>query len=242
MRSGAGKREDEAVGGDWVESTIQHPLNYFAHGLPFLDDPYFLAGTATPDWLTVSDRAVRLRSKHAAAWVDDPSPQTASFARGLVQHFRDDARFHATRAFAEVSLALTGSARRALEQDQGFRPSFLGHLLAELLLDAALIERSPERLDEYYRSLGGVDFEAIQATVNRMAPRRAERLAEFARGFLAARVLWDYRDDGKLWVRLNQIMRRLGFPPLPESFVEVLPAARTLVAGRSEELLDGIPT
>jgi hypothetical protein len=43
-------------------------------------------------------------------------------------------------------------------------------------------------------------------------------------------------------VRLNQIMRRLGFPPLPESFVEVLPAARRLTALRSEELLEGIPT
>ena len=31
-------------------------MNYFAHALPFLDQPYFMAGTAVPDWLTVVDR------------------------------------------------------------------------------------------------------------------------------------------------------------------------------------------
>ena len=29
------------------------PVNYFAHGLRFLNRPHFLAGTAVPDWLSV---------------------------------------------------------------------------------------------------------------------------------------------------------------------------------------------
>ena len=33
-------------------------MNYFAHGVRFLEDPYFLAGTAVPDWLSVVDRRV----------------------------------------------------------------------------------------------------------------------------------------------------------------------------------------
>ena len=40
-------------------------MNYFAHGYAFLDDPYFLAGTAVPDWLSVIDRRMRARSKLA---------------------------------------------------------------------------------------------------------------------------------------------------------------------------------
>ena len=28
-------------------------MNYFAHAIRFLDDPYFLSGTALPDWLSV---------------------------------------------------------------------------------------------------------------------------------------------------------------------------------------------
>ena len=46
-------------------------MNYFAHGWQFTDDPYFLAGTAAPDWLCVADRGVSLRSKNAAAWIGD---------------------------------------------------------------------------------------------------------------------------------------------------------------------------
>ena len=41
-------------------------MNYYTHGLRFIGDPYFLAGTACPDWLSVSDRQVRLRSRHVA--------------------------------------------------------------------------------------------------------------------------------------------------------------------------------
>ena len=41
-------------------------MNYFAHALPFLDDdPYFVAGTGVPDWLSVADRDVRVRLKHS---------------------------------------------------------------------------------------------------------------------------------------------------------------------------------
>ena len=40
-------------------------MNYFAHALPFLDQPYFVAGTAVPDWLSVVDRQVRVRRRHA---------------------------------------------------------------------------------------------------------------------------------------------------------------------------------
>src|SRR3984957_18435669 len=38
-------------------------MNYFAHGIRFVDRPWFLAGTALPDWLSVIDRRVRLRPK-----------------------------------------------------------------------------------------------------------------------------------------------------------------------------------
>ena len=40
----------------WSRRYIGKRMNYFAHALPFLDRPYFVAGTAVPDWLTVADR------------------------------------------------------------------------------------------------------------------------------------------------------------------------------------------
>jgi hypothetical protein len=216
-------------------------MNYLAHGLECLDDPYVLAGTAVPDWLNVADRAVRVRSKHAAPFVADADLRHAAVARGIVQHHRDDAWFHDTAAFHELSWRLTALARDALRGDEGFRPSFLGHILVEILLDAALIKESPERLEAYYRALGSLDGEVVQAAVNRMAPRSTERLAAIVPRFCQERFLWDYREDGRLFVRLNQVMRRVKLPELPEGFSEMLAVARPCVAARQRELLTPPP-
>ena len=53
--------------------------------------------------------------------------------------------FTHTRAFVETSLELSVQARNALsavEVEAGMRPAFLGHLLTEVLLDAALDRRA----------------------------------------------------------------------------------------------------
>jgi hypothetical protein len=217
-------------------------MNYFAHALPFLDRPYFMAGTGVPDWLTVADRPLRLRSRHAEAFRDDPDPCVAAVAGGILQHLRDDAQFHATRAFAETSLEMTVMVRDVLGGETGLRPAFLGHLLTELLLDAALTADDPGRLTEYYRVLGQIDPGRVEAAVNRLAPRPTQRLAVFIELFLRERILWNYLEDDKLLVRLNQVMWRVRLEGLPDSLATLLPAARKLVADRKHELLAGIPT
>ncbi|MEN6407926.1 MAG: hypothetical protein ABFC77_15840 [Thermoguttaceae bacterium] len=216
-------------------------MNYFAHAMHCLDRPYFLAGSAVPDWLAVADRPLRLKSARVATFVGDPDPCVAELAGGVLQHLRDDARFHATRAFAETSLELTVLARDVLGREAGFRPAFLGHLLTELLLDAALIEEAPERLAAYYRVLETVAAAHVEAIVNRMAPRPTQRLAWFVELFRRERILSDYEKDDKLKVRLNQIMRRLRLSPLPDAFGVILPSARRLVRQRRQSLLEGIP-
>jgi len=220
-------------------------MNYLAHALPFLERPYFAAATGVPDWLMVADRKVRLRRKHVDAFLADPAraadPTTVAVAEGVRQHLRDDAVFHGTRIFAETSLQLTVLARDALQRDQGFRPGFLGHLLTEVLLDAALAAERPQRLDAYYRMLASVEPVAIEDVVNRVAPRRTERLAPLIAGFCEQRILFDYLEDGKLMVRLNQVMRRVRLPELPEPFREILPPARQLVTDRRGALLAGTP-
>jgi hypothetical protein len=234
-------------------------MNYLAHALPFLDRPYFVAGTAVPDWLTVVDRRVRVRSKHAEPFLGDADSCLAAVAGGVLQHLRDDLRFHSTRAFAETSLELTVRVRDSLGGETGLRPAFLGHLLTELLLDAALAAEDPGRVTAYYRALDEVDAARVEEAVNRMAPRpigncpdfrvsgngtvplNAGRLAMFIGLFRRERILWDYLEDAKLMVRLNQIMRRVRQEPLHDDFVAILPAARELVTRRKSMLLDGIP-
>jgi hypothetical protein len=218
-------------------------MNYFAHALPFLDnEPYFVSATGVPDWLTVADRRVRLRLRHTDEFVGDGDPLVAAVARGVAQHLRDDAQFHTTRGFAELSWELTVAARDALGGETGLRPAFLGHLLVEVLLDAALAAENTAALETYYRLLDAADAERIENAVNRMAPRPTSRLAMMISHFRRARILWDYQEDGKLMVRLNQVMRRVRLEELPEGFAAVLPAARQAVGGRKAELLEGIPT
>jgi hypothetical protein len=216
-------------------------VNYFAHALPFLDDPYYVAGTGVPDWLTVVDRQVRVRTQQAEPCTRSADPQTAAVARGLSQHIRDDLRFHVTRAFAETSLELTVAARQVLAEASDFRPSFLGHILVEVLLDAALTVDHPDLLDAYFQALESVDPGRVQEIVSLMASRPTDRLAPMIHLFCRERVLWDYLEDDRLMVRLNQVMRRVGFGPLPPEFTAILPAARQLVTRRRRELLEGIP-
>jgi len=213
-------------------------MNYFAHALRFLgDDLYFIAGTGVPDWLRVADREVRVRRRHLAAAMVHAGPEELPLLRGIKQHLDDDAWFHETRGFVELSLAISAEARDVLADPQGLRPAFLGHLLVEVLLDAALIAENPARLEDYYRVLERTDPAKIEEGVNRVAQRPTERLSPMIRLFCRERILWDYLDDAKLLRRLNQVMRRVGLAELPEGFVGLLPTARHLVERRKAELL-----
>jgi hypothetical protein len=217
-------------------------MNYFAHGYLFVDDPWFLAGTAVPDWLNVSDRGVRVRAKQAAPLVNDVNPRVAALARGIVRHHADDAWFHTSAAFAELSWQFAARLRDLLGPDEGLRPSFLGHILVEILLDASLIARNESRLDQYYEALNSIDPAVVQATVNRMAHKPAARLAGLLPLFMRERFLSDYADDGKLCYRLNQVMSRVRLPALPGRFAEFLPEARRQVDARASELLTQGPS
>jgi hypothetical protein len=216
-------------------------MNYFAHGRRFTDDPFFLAGTAVPDWLNVVDRRLRVRSKQARLFVNATDETVARLAAGIVQHHADDDWFHGSRAFAELSLELSRRLRKALPADDGFRPHFLGHILVEILLDAELIANDPARLDAYYATMDGLDGDAVAVALNAIAPRPAENLAKFIGLFSRERFLFDYADDGKLLFRLNQVMRRVGLPVLPPTLTQVLAELRPLVRERADELLNNAP-
>ena len=212
-------------------------MNYLAHGWRFAQEPYVLAGTAAPDWLSVIDRKVRLRSRTAAEYVDHSDPILAAVARGVVQHHTDDAWFHATPVFNELSLSFAVEIRDRLPGDEGFRPSFLGHILVEMLLDRALAEDEPRRLENYYAALLAVDPHVAEQAISRLATQPAERLAAMIPRFITERFLYDYLDDGKLLTRLNHVMRRVGLPQLPPSLVELIPSLRRRVRERMNDLL-----
>ena len=212
-------------------------MNYFAHGRNYVSDPYFLAGTAVPDWLNVVDRKIRARARNAEPLVNDPDLRCSTIARGIIQHHHDDHWFHRTEAFASLSLQLTCQIRDFLGPDDGLRCHFLGHILVEILLDSVLIENHPTLLEDYYEALRQVDGDAVAKTVTRISGRCSDGLALLLPRFIEERFLWDYPLDDKLLIRLNQVMRRVKLTALPDNFTDLLPDARRAIRQRANELL-----
>jgi len=205
------------------------PLNYLAHGHLHLDRPWFVAGTALPDWLAASDRPARIRREAVDRGGD--------LGAGVHRHFEDDRWFHATEAFQRCEAELTALVRAANRDEPRQRSWFFGHVLTELLLDAWLMEEDPGLLDAYYRALSGVD---VARLVDEAAPwlsRPPERLAWFFGLFLEHRFLEGYVTDEGLLARLNGIARRVKLPSLSLDTLALLPRARSIVYDRAPELL-----
>ena len=212
-------------------------VNFFAHGRMFVDRPYVLAGTAVPDWLNLVDRRRRARKRRALPMIAHPDSDWADIARGIVRHHDDDRWFHATRDFTELSLHLTVLVRGKIGRDEGMRPSFLGHILVELLLDDRLIKNDPERLELYYKAVGELDAPLVARVAGEITGGDTARLATVIQGFHREKFLYDYASDERLHYRLNQVMRRVKLPSLAGAFVDLLPVCRQLVDARVEGLL-----
>lgn len=212
-------------------------MNYFAHALHHLDRPYFAAGTAVPDWLSVADRSVRLRPRMLEPWFNSEDPIQAEIAAGAARHLHDDGWFHATRGFVEVTGQLTHLFRSRLGADDRYHCGFLGHVGMEMLLDSILIERFPAEFERYYAILAEIDPGQVQAAVNRMARLPTERLAWFVELFRQEHFLRDYSDDQRLLTRLNQVLSRVKLSPLPTEAVVLLAESREIVRLRLDDLL-----
>lgn len=215
-------------------------MNFLAHGYRWLDRPYFLAGTALPDWVAVADRSLRVRIGTLRRWCDRPEP-VAEVARGMIQHLRDDAVFHSNPVFVRISAALTTQVSAVLGGPRdSFVPAFLGHLLTELLLDATIAGANYGLVSRYYQVLASIPPEEIERIVVTIAGQPTSQLAPMIRRFLAAQVLWDYLDDRALLQRVNQVLRRVGLQPVSDRLSGILPAAREFVHEHRDGLLAGV--
>jgi hypothetical protein len=212
-------------------------VNYYAHGCRFVDRPWFLAGTAVPDWLAVSDRACRMRERFVAPFADGSGTPLAELAAGILQHLRDDDWFHTTPAFLAASAEVARMFRAVPGVDDGNRPAFLGHVAVELLLDRALMARDEGRLRAYYAVLDQLPADQIETLVVQMARHPPTRLAWFVTVFRDERFLYDYFDSSRLLARLNLVLHRVKLAPLPPAACAVLEAARERVDAVADELL-----
>ena len=182
-------------------------MNYFAHALPFLHDPYVAGGTACA-------RLARRRRSEAAAEAETRrglwnAASAAAVARGVVQHFRDDAQFHGTRAFAETFARIDLGDPARWATTPAFAPAFSAICWSRSSWtprwSPGMGRRSRRIIGRWKRST-----RPRSSAVNAMAPRPTDRLAPMIVAFRRERILWDYLDDARLLARLNQVMRRAG--------------------------------
>ena len=215
-------------------------MNYLAHGYRFLDSPLFLAGTAVPDWLSVADRRVRVRSKHLTVRLPELPTDSQQLVSGMLQHLHDDDLFHRSEMFLMLESEIGSRFRFRMPDPYDHRPGFLGHIVTELMLDAVLAEQQPELLRSYYAAISSVSSESIQQTVNLVATRSTDKLTFFVDRFREIEFLYDYLDDRPLMTRLNQVLRRVTLPVLDEQCLPVLHEARLLLRTHGDRLLRSV--
>ena len=212
-------------------------MNFLCHAMPYFEAPLVAASTAVPDWLSVVDRKIRARGKLARQVLDSDDDELRDVATGVIRHIEDDRWFHGTQAFVDTNMRLAVQLRDRLPGDQGFRPTFVGHILIEMLLDAFWIRDDPSIGKQYYSILKSISPLTIQRCVNTISGKPTDKLAVTIERFIEIRFLYDYLDHDKLLVRLNQVLKRVRLPQLPESIADWLPQASDLVESRRERLL-----
>ena len=212
-------------------------MNFLAHSLRFLDgDPTFAVATGIPDFLTIAEKGVRLRTVDLRPFLDSQETALQQVAAGAHQHLIDDRRFHSSACFLSTSSRLRKLFKPYVPDDGTPRASFLGHLIAELLLDAELASLFPGKMEQYYKVLGSADFTTIEQSVCRLSRKPTQRLAKMLELFCDARVMFDYADDARLFYRVEQVMRRVGFPLTDTKTGDVFAEARLIVREQAAEL------
>lgn len=205
--------------------------------MPYLNDPLLAVSTGVPDWLSVVDRKIRARGKLARQFVDSDDRELHLVASGVIRHIEDDRWFHGTEAFVETNMRLAVELRDLLPDDAGFRPTFVGHILIEMLLDAFWIRDDPAIGERYYQAIRSIPAATIQRCVNAITGRPTDQLAGVIERFIEVRFLYDYLNHDRLLFRLNQVMKRVGLTLLPDEIRDWLPEAEKLVESQRRRLL-----
>ena len=214
-------------------------MNYLAHGFRFLDDSLYVAGTAVPDWLRVAAPRIRARARLVQAKIDDGVDEhDFRLCHGIMQHHSDDDVFHASIVFQDLCEDLAVRFRQLMPDRYDHRPGLLGHIITELLLDNEMARRDPTLLPRYYETLESVDASWVQDSVNGIVYRPADRLAEFIDIFCDIKFLYDYADNDRLMMRLNQVIKRAQLTELDPTVFPVFDYGRQLLEQRADDLLE----
>lgn len=203
-------------------------MNYLAHAVDVLDDPWMVAGTSLPDWLRAVDRKARVRPETLRTMNVVDGTQEARVKAGALKHHDDDLRFHTNDAFETLTHEAVHDIR-ALSPDPRLRASALGHIVIEMLLDAIVEERKPGSTARYYEAIETLDIDELARIVARFTGRDVPSLKTLFPRFVRARFLFAYATDDGVVDALEGVAWRTGMPPPPSGTAEVVRALRPRV-------------
>lgn len=211
-------------------------MNYLAHALPVLGDPWLVAGTSLPDWLRAVDRRARVRPDTLHAIAVDVGSHAARVKAGALKHHDDDQRFHSDARF-EALTEQAVLAIRALSPEPRLRASTLGHIVVEMLLDACIEEAHPGSTARYYAALAELDAVELAAIAQRLSGRPLPSFASLLPRFARARFLFSYATDDGVVGCLEGVCHRTGMPMPPDGTNDVIAQLRPQVRAAATELL-----
>lgn len=203
-------------------------MNYLAHALDVLDDPWRLAGTSLPDWLRAVDKRARLKPRELVTLALDEATPPARVRDGVVKHHHDDERFHTDDTFETITHEAV-LALRTLSPDPRFRASALGHIVVEMLLDAAVAEAKPGAVERYYQALDEIDDELLASLARTWTSQPLPNLPTLLDRFRRARFLFSYLTDDGVVDSLEGVCWRTGLPPPPGGTADVVAQLRPRV-------------
>ena len=146
-------------------------------------------------------------------------------------------RFHTDSAFDYVSHTMTLALRGI---DGELRASTLGHVLTEMLVDAAIIDAHGAVVDDYYAAVAAVDVAVVADFARAVSGRPIPDLEPLLGRFVDAGYLHLYRSDEGLLRCLSGVCRRVGMKAPPPSALAVIAAGRQQVAPITTRFFAGL--
>lgn len=140
---------------------------------------------------------------------------------GWRNHIEVDKYFHSSDFFIHHSQALKEEIKEVTVGSE-VRPSFLGHIALELILDHLLIQKNKIQVGNLYIALQEADKETIASFLLQCTEQESDRILNFIQNFNASKYLLSYQKMENIAYALNRICMRLWPVSLNEENVALL--------------------
>lgn len=138
------------------------------------------------------------------------NPDWQLLQAGCEKHYEADDWFHDCHYFTVVSESLDQwfTAQKAKGYFVNQRSWFLGHILAEMLLDRLIIDAHPASLDHFYADFKRADLDLICRFLKDAGKQDTAPFEQMYKGFTDSEFIRYYKEDEGLVESLSRLVQR----------------------------------